>query len=126
MGNAPLGKLVPLSFRLAIDDLGSAEASVGGSQEHRMSAESLHPSTALSRASSGPSVGVVPVVSFDSARGAALWVSLTFMAAAAGGLGSTDAPSFYRSLALPDWAPPASVFGPVWSVLYLLMALSAW
>lgn len=26
----------------------------------------------------------------------------------------------------PDWAPPASVFGPVWSVLYLLMGVAAW
>ncbi|MCL4163589.1 UNVERIFIED_CONTAM: hypothetical protein GTU68_000137 [Idotea baltica] len=26
----------------------------------------------------------------------------------------------------PTWAPPASVFGPVWTVLYAMMAISAW
>jgi len=29
-------------------------------------------------------------------------------------------------LSRPAWAPPASAFGPVWSVLYLLMGLAAW
>jgi translocator protein len=71
-------------------------------------------------------VGVVPVWSLDSALGALLWLLLTFAAAAAGGLGSTEAPSFYAALSLPAWAPPAAVFGPVWTLLYLLMALSAW
>lgn len=26
----------------------------------------------------------------------------------------------------PDWAPPGSVFGPVWTVLYVLMGIAAW
>src|SRR5690606_41330592 len=26
----------------------------------------------------------------------------------------------------PEWAPPPEVFGPVWTVLYLLMAVAAW
>ena len=26
----------------------------------------------------------------------------------------------------PEWAPPASLFGPVWTVLYALMAIAAW
>ncbi|MFH7428789.1 TspO/MBR family protein, partial [Pseudomonas syringae group genomosp. 7] len=30
------------------------------------------------------------------------------------------------TLALPTWAPPASVFGPVWTLLYAMMALAAW
>jgi translocator protein len=29
-------------------------------------------------------------------------------------------------LSRPVWAPPASAFGPVWSVLYLLMGVAAW
>jgi translocator protein len=41
-----------------------------------------------------------------------------------GGLGSQDAPQFYGQLTLPRWAPPAGVFGPVWTALYLAMALA--
>lgn len=33
---------------------------------------------------------------------------------------------YYRSLPLPDWAPSADLFGPVWTVLYVLMAVAAW
>lgn len=32
--------------------------------------------------------------------------------------------SRYQEYVQPSWAPPASVFGPVWSVLYLLIAIS--
>ena len=54
------------------------------------------------------------------------WLLLVFACAAVGALGSSDAPTFYAQLAKPSWAPPASVFGPVWSVLYLLMGVAAW
>lgn len=30
----------------------------------------------------------------------------------------------YAALLKPEWAPPASIFGPVWSVLYLIIAIS--
>lgn len=36
-----------------------------------------------------------------------------------------NAPSLYAQLSGPPWAPPAWLFGPVWSVLYLLMAIGA-
>jgi tryptophan-rich sensory protein len=32
--------------------------------------------------------------------------------------------SFYQELIKPTWAPPTWIFGPVWSVLYLLIAIS--
>lgn len=47
-----------------------------------------------------------------------------FSAAAVGALATGTAPDFYQSLSRPGWAPPASVFGPVWTVLYFLMAVS--
>lgn len=51
---------------------------------------------------------------------------LTFSAAALGAIASTQAPEFYLSLARPGWAPPAWLFGPVWTVLYVMMAIAAW
>jgi translocator protein len=61
-------------------------------------------------------------------RFAALVVSLlaSFAAAAIGALATRSAPEFYAALARPSWAPPASVFGPVWTLLYTLMAIAAW
>ena len=58
--------------------------------------------------------------------GLAGWLLLVFAAAAVGALASVNAQAFYLQLAKPAWAPPAGVFGPVWSVLYLLMGSSAW
>lgn len=60
------------------------------------------------------------------ALGLAGWLGLVLVAAAAGAIASADAASFYAQLNRPAWAPPASAFGPVWSVLYLLMGLAAW
>ena len=54
------------------------------------------------------------------------WLALAFAAAAVGAIASVDASSFYAELARPAWAPPGSVFGPVWTVLYALMGVSAW
>jgi tryptophan-rich sensory protein len=53
------------------------------------------------------------------------WLLLVFAAAALGGLASSNAPEFYGQLTQPNWAPPAWLFGPVWSALYGLMAISA-
>ncbi|HFT6991971.1 TPA: TspO/MBR family protein [Stenotrophomonas maltophilia] len=54
------------------------------------------------------------------------WFAVTFAAAAMGAWASTSAASFYASLTLPTWAPPAGVFGPVWTLLYAMMAVAAW
>lgn len=54
------------------------------------------------------------------------WLAAVSLSAAAGAIASLDAPSFYASLDKPVWAPPAGVFGPVWTVLYVLMAIAAW
>ncbi|WP_409460003.1 TspO/MBR family protein [Stenotrophomonas maltophilia] len=60
------------------------------------------------------------------ALGALGWFTITFAAAALGAWASTSAASFYATLALPAWAPPASLFGPVWTLLYAMMAVAAW
>lgn len=51
---------------------------------------------------------------------------LVIIVAALGGLASADAAGDYGKLAQPGWAPPSYLFGPVWSALYLLMAVAAW
>lgn len=50
----------------------------------------------------------------------------SFLTAAVGAAASTNAPSFYRLLEQPSWAPPAWLFGPAWTLLFALMAISAW
>ncbi len=53
-------------------------------------------------------------------------LGITITAAGVGGLGSAQSGSFYAELSRPGWAPPGWLFGPVWSVLYLLIAVSLW
>jgi benzodiazapine receptor len=47
-------------------------------------------------------------------------------AAVLGGLGSRSAPETYARLDKPDWAPPASAFGPVWTTLYATLGVVGW
>ena len=48
-------------------------------------------------------------------------------ALAAGWIGSRYMPgAWYDALAKPAWTPPNAVFAPVWTVLYVLMAVAAW
>jgi translocator protein len=60
------------------------------------------------------------------------WLSLLpFLAAVAavavlGGLASASAPETYRALDLPPYAPPSWLFGPVWTVLYVMIGISGW
>lgn len=62
----------------------------------------------------------------SQAVGLVAWLLASFAAGALGAIASVDAASFYAGLSKPSWAPPASVFGPVWSVLYALMGIAAW
>jgi benzodiazapine receptor len=62
----------------------------------------------------------------SQALGLLAWLALSLLAGGLGAIASVDAASFYAQLDQPAWAPPAGVFGPVWSVLYVLMAIAAW
>jgi len=61
------------------------------------------------------------------------WLSLVFwllLVAAVALFGSwTTLPqiaTWYATIAKPSFTPPNAVFGPVWTVLYLMMAVAAW
>ena len=55
------------------------------------------------------------------------WFGICFAVA---GLGSWwtagEITGWYRNLVRPEIAPPNGVFGPVWTLLYTLMAIAAW
>jgi tryptophan-rich sensory protein len=54
------------------------------------------------------------------------WLALCAVAGAVGAIASAGAKEFYATLDQPSWAPPAAVFGPVWTLLYIAMAVAAW
>ena len=54
-------------------------------------------------------------------------VAVCFAAAAVGAPFTAEATaSWYREIVRPAWTPPNWLFGPVWTLLYTLMAVSAW
>ncbi|MGH3228902.1 MAG: TspO/MBR family protein [Streptosporangiaceae bacterium] len=61
-----------------------------------------------------------------SAAGLAAFLGASAATAGVGSLGSRRAPEQYGRLVKPRWAPPAEVFGPVWSVLYAAIGLAGW
>lgn len=66
---------------------------------------------------SSPSTGI----------GLAVCIVITFGAAAIGSaLTATSVGTWYPTLTKPAWNPPAGVFGPVWTALYLAMAIAVW
>lgn len=54
----------------------------------------------------------------------AVWIVISLTA---GMIGSRFMPgAWYESIAKPSWTPPDLVFGPVWTLLYILMGVAAW
>lgn len=49
---------------------------------------------------------------------------------AAGGIGSVwttaSVRTWYQEIERPSWTPPDGLFGPVWTALYLMMAIALW
>ena len=54
------------------------------------------------------------------------WMLASLATGAVGALATRTARDFYAGLVRPAWAPPGWIFGPVWTVLYLLMGVAAW
>ncbi|MEZ6211643.1 MAG: TspO/MBR family protein [Phycisphaerales bacterium] len=56
------------------------------------------------------------------------FLAVTAVAPVVGGMATASSvdSAWFRGLAKPRWNPPGWVFGPVWTVLYVLMAVAAW
>jgi tryptophan-rich sensory protein len=67
---------------------------------------------------------------FPSARSAALLVICIAIPLVIGFIGSfltmPDIAGWYAGLQKPSFNPPAWIFGPVWTLLYILMGASLW
>ena len=52
---------------------------------------------------------------------------LTFVASAIGGfITSSFKDPWYSQIILPSFNPPSWVFGPVWTILYIMMSVAIW
>ena len=56
-----------------------------------------------------------------------IWIALCL---AVGGTASyftmASIPTWYASILKPSWTPPNQIFGPVWTLLYILMGVAGW
>jgi translocator protein len=57
----------------------------------------------------------------------ALFIVVCFAVAGSGSVFTTGSVrDWYPMLRRPSWTPPSWLFGPVWTILYLMMAIAAW
>ncbi|MGW6445678.1 TspO/MBR family protein [Lentzea sp. NPDC055074] len=59
-------------------------------------------------------------------RALGLFAGAVLVTAVVGSLFSVSAGSTYMALEQPSWAPPAWLFGPVWTTLYVMIAAAGW
>ena len=56
-----------------------------------------------------------------------LFLFLAFLTGIIGALATaTSVHTWYAALAKPDWTPPNWLFAPVWTLLYIAMAVATW
>lgn len=62
----------------------------------------------------------------DMLKDKRLWlcILLTLGLGMLSGLFANNAPDYYQSLNRPTFSPPAWVFGPVWTVLYIMIGIA--
>lgn len=65
-----------------------------------------------------------PIPTWKNTAALAVCVVVTFLAPAAAAFAMPG--EWYAVLKKPAWNPPAWLFGPVWTVLYIMMAVAAW
>ena len=59
--------------------------------------------------------------------GLVVFVAICLGAGALGALATTpELDGWYRTIKKPSWTPPGWLFGPVWTMLYILMGIAAW
>ena len=59
--------------------------------------------------------------------GLAIFIFVCLGAGALGAIATTpEIEGWYKSLEKPSWNPPSYIFGPVWTTLYIMMAVAAW
>jgi translocator protein len=59
-------------------------------------------------------------------RALGLFAAAVLVTAVVGSLFSVSAGSTYMGLEQPSWAPPSWLFGPVWTTLYVMIAVAGW
>lgn len=73
---------------------------------------------------------VLPTPSLSPRASFGLLAALIVLCLAVGWSGSLvtqeQIPTWYAALEKPAWTPPPAVFGPVWTVLYILMGVAGW
>lgn len=71
--------------------------------------------------------GGSPTSTLRSGIGLVVMLVVCLGAGAVGALVTTpEIDGWYRSIQKPSWNPPDAVFGPVWTTLFVMMAIAGW